>query len=205
MVASEVATEVAYLAALHDPETEQQGDRADVRHEQIEEAGAANLGVLVLTGDQEVGRQRHQFPHHHEGIGVVGQQHQEHAGQKQVVLQAEQAQPVLAFSGAEIAGGEPADTAAGQPQQGDEERGKAVQPQVKGQVGQADRQYRHLRGFAGKADADQAHSQADQGAQGEKHASEPGRVRGQRETRHAEQQPAGDGEHQEVDGQEHSV
>ena len=53
-------------AALHDAEAQQDGNRADVRDEQVEKAGAADFGDAVLRGDQEVGRQRHRLPRHHE-------------------------------------------------------------------------------------------------------------------------------------------
>ena len=77
-------------SALHHPEAEQNGDRPDVRDQQVEKARAADLGKAVLSGHEEVGRQRHGLPRHHECVGVIRQQHETHAGQKQVVLQAHQ-------------------------------------------------------------------------------------------------------------------
>ena len=78
-------------AALQDAEAQQDRDRAEVRDQQVEEAGAADLRDAVLRRDQEIRRQRHRFPGDHERVGVVGQQHEAHAGEEQVVLQAEQA------------------------------------------------------------------------------------------------------------------
>ena len=89
-------------AALQDAEAQQDGDRADVRHQQVEEAGAADLGDAVLRRDQEVGRQGHRLPGDHERVGVVGQQHESHAGEEQVVLEPQHAR-CGAFALAEVA------------------------------------------------------------------------------------------------------
>ena len=65
------------------PKHSRMRDRADVRDQQVEEAGAGGSRECVVGGDQEVRRQRHGFPRHHEHVGVVGQQHQRHAGEEQ--------------------------------------------------------------------------------------------------------------------------
>ena len=75
-------------AALHHAEAQQDGDRPDVRDQQIEKARATDLRKTMLRGDQKVGRERHCFPRHHERVGIIGQQHQTHAGQEYMVLQA---------------------------------------------------------------------------------------------------------------------
>ena len=56
----------------------------------------------MLSGDEEVGRYRHGLPRHHECVGVIGQEHQPHAGQKQVVLQAHQSR-CRSLAAAEVA------------------------------------------------------------------------------------------------------
>jgi hypothetical protein len=92
-------------AALQHAEAEQDRHGAHVRDQQVQESGAADLRDAVLGGDEEVRRQRHGFPGHHESVRVVGQQHEAHAGEEQVVLQAEDARRrPLAL--AEIPGGE---------------------------------------------------------------------------------------------------
>ena len=78
-------------AGLQDAEAQQDGDRAEVRDQEVEVPGAADLGVAVVAGDEEVRRQRHRLPGHHEEVGVVGEEHQRHAGEEEVVAQALQA------------------------------------------------------------------------------------------------------------------
>jgi hypothetical protein len=106
--------------------------------------------VAVVRGDEEERGQRHALPRHHEGVGVVGQQHQQHAGEEEVVLQAHQARRrALAFP--EIAGGENRDAGRGEAQQQDEDGGKIVQAQMEGQAGQADDQHGGFRRAAEEA------------------------------------------------------
>ena len=59
----------------------------------------------MVRDDEEERRERHRFPHHHEGVGVVGKHDQRHRGEKDVVLEAEQSRR-RAFALAEISGGE---------------------------------------------------------------------------------------------------
>ena len=72
------------------PKRQQDGDGADMSDQQIQKSGAADLGDAMLRGHQEVGRQRHRLPRHHESIGIVREQYEAHAGEEQVVLQAQQ-------------------------------------------------------------------------------------------------------------------
>ena len=72
------AERVVAAAALQHAEAEQDRDRADVRDQQVEEAGAADLRDAVVGGDEEERRQRHRLPRDHEHVGVVGDQHQRH-------------------------------------------------------------------------------------------------------------------------------
>ena len=58
-------------APLHDSEAQQDGDRADVRDEQVKKAGAPDLGNPVLRDHEEIGRQRHRLPGHHEAVRIV--------------------------------------------------------------------------------------------------------------------------------------
>ena len=48
------------------PKQSRMRDGADMRDQQVQKAGAPNLGFRVVAGDQEIGRQRHRFPQHHE-------------------------------------------------------------------------------------------------------------------------------------------
>ncbi len=84
------------------PKLKQDGDRTEVGHQQVEKAGLANLGNAMLRGDQKVRRQRHRLPRQHECIGVIGEQNEAHAGEKQVVLQAQESRR-RAFTPPEVA------------------------------------------------------------------------------------------------------
>ena len=97
----------------------------------------------MVGGDQEERRQGHGLPHHHEGVGVVGQDHADHAGQEDVVLEAQQARR-RALALAEVAGCKGRDAGRGRADDHQEKGRQAVQPKVEGQRRQADRQYRHL-------------------------------------------------------------
>ena len=120
--------------SLHGAEAEQDGDRSDVSNQQIEKSGAADFGNAVVSGDEEVGRQRHGLPCHHEHIRVIGQQHPRHGGEKDVILQAQQ--PRRRTLGlAEIAGGENQMAETRRPDPG--KRRQGIQPKVKRQVGQS--------------------------------------------------------------------
>ena len=81
---------VVAAAALQHAEAEQDRDRADVRDQQVQEAGAADLGDPVLGRHEEVRRQRHRLPRDHEHVRVVGDQHQRHRRQERVVLEADE-------------------------------------------------------------------------------------------------------------------
>jgi hypothetical protein len=122
------------------PKDSRMADGADVGDQQVQEAGAADLLVAMVGGDEEEGGQRHALPGHHEGVGVVGQQHQQHAGEEEMVLQAHQARR-RALALPEIAGGKDGDADRDETQQQGEHRGEIVEAQVEGQVGQADRQH----------------------------------------------------------------
>ena len=126
-------------AALHHAEAQQNCDRPDVRDQQVEKARAADLGKAVLRGDQKVGGERHGLPRHHERVGVIGQQHETHAGEEQVVLQAQQARRG-AVAAAEVAGGKDRNARRGGPEQKEKKARQRIAPHVHGQVGQPDRQ-----------------------------------------------------------------
>ena len=62
---------------------EKQKGAADHRHQQVDEGRPAILRVVVLKNHEEIAGDRHQLPGEHEGEGIGGQQHQQHAGDKQ--------------------------------------------------------------------------------------------------------------------------
>ena len=89
-----IESEIAAKAGEH-AKSEQDGERTDVCHEQVQKTGAPVGRILVLVGDEEVARHRHQFPCHHEDEGIVCQQHQQHAGREQTGKQTEHVQAVV--------------------------------------------------------------------------------------------------------------
>ena len=126
-------------ARLQHAEAEQDRDRTDVRDEQVQVTRAPNFRVAVIARHEEEGRQRHRLPSHHEGVGVVGQQHERHAGEKHVVV--ERLQPGRrALAPADVAGGEDGNAGAHAAQQQQEECGKRVEPKMERQVGQPERE-----------------------------------------------------------------
>ena len=180
-------------ATLQHAETQQQRQRADVRHQQVQEAGAADLRQPVLRGHQEVRTERHGFPRHHEQVGVVGQDHHRHAGDEHVVLQTQQARR-RALAGAEITGGEDRNAGPCAAQQQQEECRQRVQAHVERQVGQPQRQYGALRGAPVQQHqpTDAGDTQRNQGAQRKQRARDPAHALGAGHAQHAHQQPGGD-------------
>ena len=113
--------ESVVAGAMQHAETKQYADGADVGDQQVEETRAPDLGLGVVAGDQEIGGQGHGFPEHHEGVSIVCQKHQRHAGDEHVVIQALQAGRG-AFAATEITGGEHRDARGHGPKQQQEER-----------------------------------------------------------------------------------
>ena len=131
---------VASGAALQRAETHQDRHRADVRDQQVQVARPPDLGVAMVGGHEEERRQRHRLPGHHEEIGVVGHQHQRHAGEKHVVVKAQQARQRAFFAVAEIAAREYRDARRHAAREEQEERRQGVHARVKRQVRQSERQ-----------------------------------------------------------------
>ena len=131
--------------SLHHAERQQDRDRAEVRDQQIEKAGAADLGDAVLRRDEKVRRQRHRLPRHHEGVCIVGQQHEAHAGEEHVVLQTQQTRR-RTFTGAKIPCAEQRDARRGGAQQEQEHVAQCVATQMERQIRQPERQYLLLGG-----------------------------------------------------------
>ncbi len=132
---------------LKHAEAEQDCQRADVRDQQVKEAGAADLGDAVIGGDQEEGRERHRLPRDHEQVRVIGDEHARHRGEKSVVLEAEQTGRG-AFAGAKVPGRKNRDSRRRGAQKEQKERGKRIEAQMERQIGQAQRQHNRLRNLA---------------------------------------------------------
>ena len=63
-------------------ERQQQRQRAEARHHQIDVAGLGVAGFAMMRHHQRPGRQRHELPAQQIGERVVGQHHQIHAGEE---------------------------------------------------------------------------------------------------------------------------
>jgi hypothetical protein len=151
-------------AAVHDAKAQKDRDCPEVRHKQIQEPGAAHGRQLVVGDHQEVRRQRHRLPGHHEQIGVVGQDHERHAGEEDVVVQADERQTVRRLF-AEITGGVDRDAGRYRPEQEQEEPGQRIDSQVERQLRQAERQRHALRRKPDGLQAEGGEHQPCQGAQ----------------------------------------
>jgi len=63
-------------------EAEQQRERAEARHNQVDVAGAHIVGHAMVRHHQRPRGERHEFPGDEEGEGVVGEHHERHAGEE---------------------------------------------------------------------------------------------------------------------------
>jgi hypothetical protein len=150
-------------------EAQQHRYGADVRHQQVQEAGAADRGPVMLRGDEKVRGEGHRLPGHHEQVRVVGEDDERHARQEHVVLQAHQAQPrpglrtPVAHAVHRYARGHRAEHE-------QEEPGERVQAQVEWQVGKAERQHQAGGRLPGCLQADRGQREARHRARGEQHA-----------------------------------
>jgi hypothetical protein len=53
---------VAALGSGEEPEGKQEGQRAEARHDDVDQAGLAILGIAVASHRQRPGRERHELP-----------------------------------------------------------------------------------------------------------------------------------------------
>lgn len=124
---------------LEDAKGQENGDGADVGDKKIEESRLPDFRHAVVGGHQEKGGEGHGLPGHHEGVGVVGQHHQGHAGEEEMVLQAQETgRRTLPL--AEIAGGEHRNPGTGGTDDGQEESRQAVETQMERKLGQTEGQ-----------------------------------------------------------------
>ena len=178
-------------AALHDAEAEQDGERAHVSDQQVHEPGPPDVGEAMIRGDEKVGAQRHRFPRHHERIGVVGEQHEAHAGEKQVVLQAQEAGRG-ALAAAEVAGCEYRDARGRRSEQEQEHARQGVEPHVHGQVRQPEQQHDHLGDREHRAERNAEQYQRNGAADRKEHLGHETQAAQRERPKHADQQPGGD-------------
>ncbi len=120
----------------------------------------------MVARHQEERRQRHRLPRDHEGVGVVGDEHERHAGEEEVVPEALQAGRG-AFARADVAGGEHRYARRHRAEQQQEERRQRVHPEVERQVGEAERGDVDVRRRGDRAERDDGERGTERGAQRE--------------------------------------
>jgi len=76
---------VAAVCASKRAECEQQRDRADARHHQIDVAGLDVVGIAMMRHHERAGGERHELPRHQEREGVIGEHNEVHAGKERRV------------------------------------------------------------------------------------------------------------------------
>ncbi len=121
---------------------------AHVRHDQVEEAGVADVRLLVLRDDQEVGDQRHQLPGNEEEESVVGDDHERHGEQEPVRQGCQRSHGDPAVEFLEIPHGIDGGGQSGEGDGQDKKGGERVEPDRKGEKGngRGDRGRQRLRG-----------------------------------------------------------
>ena len=142
------------LWAGQQAESEQQGQAAEGRHDEVDEAGAraAMAGVALMRHHQRPGGQRHQFPGEQKHEGVVGDGDERHAGEEGGIER--QDASGVRFVAA-IAQREQAGAGAAEADQGQEEAGQGVEAEMGADPGEAERKDKALDGGGegDKADA----------------------------------------------------
>ena len=73
---------VAAIRTRQQAEHEQQSERAEAGHDQVDISRAGVLADAVMCHDERPGRQRHELPRHEKSECVVGQHDDRHPGEK---------------------------------------------------------------------------------------------------------------------------
>ena len=135
--AAHLGERVSAAAAGEQSEGEQQAERAEARHDDVDVAGAPVLGIAVMRHHQRPGRQRHELPGDEEREGVVGQHDEVHAGQKRRVERQHPAGRLLVRA---VAEGKEARAGAAEIGHGEKERGERIDAEIRADPWQAERQ-----------------------------------------------------------------
>jgi hypothetical protein len=95
MPAADVGKGIAAVGARQQSEGEQERERAEARHDQIDVSRADVIAGAMMRHDQRPRRQRHEFPRHQKREGVVGEHHDAHAGEKRRIERQHPARGIL--------------------------------------------------------------------------------------------------------------
>ena len=167
-------------------ERQQQRQRAEACHHEIDETGARILRSAMVGHHQRPGRQRHELPRDQEAERVVRQHDEVHAGE--IGREERQHAKRRAFMPA-IADAVEARRRAAEIDHHEKERGQRVDPEVRAEARQSDRQDHRLDGGA----ADQGHGADREPEQRRNQAAAIDQNRAGRGARHAD---SGDGQRQ---------
>ena len=161
-----------------------------MRDQQVQVTGAADVGLVMVAGDEEERRQRHRLPGHHEQVGVVCQQNDRHAREEHVVLQGDQRQPLGGFLAEETRRVE-RDPGGDRTEHQEEESREPVDPEVKRKIGQPERE-RHLRRLQpDRLQSESGKRKPGQRAERKRHAACEESVPGGKQAEQADGEPAG--------------
>ena len=141
---------VKAVGAGEQAEGEQQSERAEARHDQIDVAGAHVLGHAMVRHHQRPRRQRHELPGQQKREGVVGEHDQRHAGKERRIERqhASGRRFVLAVAERKQARAKRAEI------DHDQEKGRErIEAQMRAEPGQAERQREADRGRRRRAGA----------------------------------------------------
>lgn len=150
---------------------------------------------MQLGGHKKIGRQRHGFPRDHERVGIIREQHEAHAAQEQVVVQAQEPRRG-AFALTEVAAREGRDARGCNAEQQQENAGQPVAPQMHRQIGQADAEHELLRRHGDALPGAPREEQTAQRAGGEQYAADQREIHRPDQTCNANESP--DSEHREA-------
>ena len=128
---------VAAAGAGQQTEGQQQGERAEARHDQIDVPRPHIVARSVVRHDQRPRRQRHEFPAHEEAERIVGEDDEAHAGKE---CRIEWQHPPRRLLVLPVAEREQARARSTEADHGQEECGKSIETKVRADPGQTERQ-----------------------------------------------------------------
>ena len=166
---TDCAEAVGAVEPREQPESQQQSQRAEARHDEINVSRTDIFAVLVVRHDQRPGTERHELPRRKESEGIVRQHHQVHAGKEGRI---EGQNPVRRFFVASVAEPIQAGRRAAEVDDDEKERRKRVQTEMRAQPRQPDRK---RQAGSGAAIHDEMHASGEQGDDARRQAGAIGR------------------------------
>ncbi len=125
--------------ARHDAEGQEDRDRAHVGHDEIQERRPSVLYAFVFEEHQEVRGRRHHLPGDKKEEGVIGQDHQEHPREEERIKNHQARYGPVAQKPFDISDGVDGHKKGKQSDDHQKKTGQEIKPQMKRQVGQAER------------------------------------------------------------------